>query len=123
MGKISPKYEPDCKEYVDQPDICTKEVDPLCATDGQTYSNKCIFCTKKLSSSIIEDAGNNYYYTGMEELAVLETAFAPSREIHKRPDCKEYVDQPDICTKEVDPLCATDGQTYSNKCIFCTKKL
>ncbi|XP_061279908.1 sperm-associated acrosin inhibitor-like isoform X2 [Bos javanicus] len=43
-----------------------------------------------------------------------ETAFAPSGETHKRANCNKYVDQLDICTKEVDPVCATDGQTKNS---------
>ncbi|XP_061279910.1 seminal plasma acrosin inhibitor A1-like isoform X1 [Bos indicus] len=52
-----------------------------------------------------------------------ETAFVPSGEIRKRAKCNVYKDQLHFCTKEKDPICATNGKTYSNKCYFCSKKL
>ncbi|ELR51440.1 hypothetical protein M91_21338, partial [Bos mutus] len=41
-------YQPECNVYKDQLHFCTKEKDPICATNGKTYSNKCYFCSKKL---------------------------------------------------------------------------
>ncbi|KAJ1060215.1 hypothetical protein K5549_004653 [Capra hircus] len=44
------KEKPECNVYKDQLHFCTKEKDPVCATNGQTYSNKCNFCSKKLEN-------------------------------------------------------------------------
>ncbi|XP_073097782.1 sperm-associated acrosin inhibitor-like [Manis javanica] len=52
-----------------------------------------------------------------------EMAFVPAPDICKLPDCSVYADQPHFCTRETDPVCATDGQTYSNRCVFCSEKL
>uniref|UniRef100_A0A8C0C6M5 Kazal-like domain-containing protein n=1 Tax=Balaenoptera musculus TaxID=9771 RepID=A0A8C0C6M5_BALMU len=30
--------------------FCTREMDPICATNGRTYSNKCVFCSEKENS-------------------------------------------------------------------------
>ncbi|XP_036749945.2 sperm-associated acrosin inhibitor-like [Manis pentadactyla] len=55
-----------------------------------------------------------------------ETAFVPAldiRDIRELPGCSVYADQPHFCTREMDPVCATNGQTYSNRCVFCSEKL
>uniref|UniRef100_A0A8I6AGI5 Serine peptidase inhibitor, Kazal type 10 n=1 Tax=Rattus norvegicus TaxID=10116 RepID=A0A8I6AGI5_RAT len=48
-----------------------------------------------------------------------ETAFTNLSAHKLQIDCKPYLNFIDKCTKEYYPMCATNGQTYCNKCIFC----
>ncbi|XP_057359269.1 sperm-associated acrosin inhibitor-like [Manis pentadactyla] len=52
-----------------------------------------------------------------------ETAFVPAVDIRELPDSSVYADQPHFYTREMDPVCRTNGQTYSNRCVFCSEKL
>nr|XP_020760533.1 seminal plasma acrosin inhibitor A1-like isoform X1 [Odocoileus virginianus texanus] len=64
---------------------------------------------------------------GQEELPCIgETSFASSRktrDMRGAPVCGIYVGQLHFCTREMDPICATNGKTYSNKCVFCSEKI
>ncbi|XP_014649908.1 sperm-associated acrosin inhibitor-like [Diceros bicornis minor] len=52
-----------------------------------------------------------------------ETSFAPAPEFRFPPNCKLYSDPLQICTKELDPVCATNAKTYHNECTFCDEKM
>ncbi|XP_032193813.1 serine protease inhibitor Kazal-type 6 [Mustela erminea] len=40
----------DCGEFQDPKVYCTRESNPHCGSDGQTYGNKCTFCKAMVKS-------------------------------------------------------------------------
>ncbi|XP_074141261.1 serine protease inhibitor Kazal-type 6-like [Sminthopsis crassicaudata] len=40
----------DCGEFKDPKVYCTRESDPHCGSNGQTYGNKCSFCKAMVES-------------------------------------------------------------------------
>ncbi|XP_052540408.1 ovoinhibitor-like [Tympanuchus pallidicinctus] len=77
---------------------CSQQYNPLYATNGVTYSNKCTFCSAVANGEDID----------------LLTAGK-----HPEIDCSEFKSTNLYCTEEYMPLCGSDGITYGNKCHFC----
>jgi hypothetical protein len=71
---------------------CPMNYDPLCGTDGETYSNEC----QLVSFSCMKKTKVGIRHSG----ACVEA----------RPECNI------ACTLDYTPVCGTDGQTYGNAC-------
>ncbi|XP_032259451.1 serine protease inhibitor Kazal-type 6 [Halichoerus grypus] len=49
-GVFSQGGQIDCGEFRDPKVYCTRESNPHCGSDGQTYGNKCAFCKAMVKS-------------------------------------------------------------------------
>ncbi|XP_040830310.1 ovomucoid-like [Ochotona curzoniae] len=57
--EVAVRPPPKCDSFSNY--MCTKEFDPICASDGQTYSNVCIFCSAKRCGSYASHICNNEF--------------------------------------------------------------
>ncbi|XP_054832342.1 serine protease inhibitor Kazal-type 6-like [Eublepharis macularius] len=56
----------DCSQYMDD-SICSREGEPICGTDDQTYGNRCAFCkaTRGKGNLAVRHMGECRGKTGM----------------------------------------------------------
>merc|ERR1719348_247976 len=99
-------------------DLCDEVMNPICASDGQVYTNKCRFLRAQCEAAV----------QGVNLFAVTMGHSCPAT---RSPDCSKYiVDTSDLafegntvfqakCPSTHASLCGSDGHTFTNECQMC----
>jgi len=80
---------------------CSKMLKPVCASNGQTFGNKCLF---EVFQCMVAKDGDE----------VVLAHDGPCGKVDK----KEEEECNRACPKIIKPVCASNGQTFDNKCLF-----
>ncbi|NXW12335.1 IOVO protein, partial [Circaetus pectoralis] len=93
--------------------VCTKSLSPICGTDGVTYSNECLLCAYNIEygTNVSKDHDGE-----CKEVVPVDCSRYPNT---TNEEGKAVL----LCTKDLSPICGTDGITYDNECLLCARAL
>lgn len=135
-----------CTTLALPPCVCTRNLQPVCGSDGKTYSNPCLLnCerSKGHNDLTVVKEGNCDDDPIVQPVCVCPYNYAPvcgtdgttypnecslncdrsnipSLEVKHAGQCKDNVpEQPTCaCTRDMKPVCGSDGNTYNNVCLL-----
>jgi hypothetical protein len=106
----------------DIPEVCTFEFDPVCGCDGVTYGNACTAHAAGVSVASegeCEQPGGEAC-GGLQGLQCGDAQFcdfAPDAICGAADQTGVCTDIPQACTREFNPVCGCDDNTYPNACV------
>ena len=113
------------------PEMCTRELNPVCGCDGRDYSNACAAAQHGISvqsegtcpvvgGEVGDDCGGLVGLTCGEGLFC---AYGPGDLCGAADALGTCAWQPEVCTALWDPVCGCDGETYESACAAGTEKV